>query len=41
MAALPLTVKDFNKAEIEYHGTFGHKIGRIQHISLMSIIYIC
>ena len=26
---------------MEYHGKFGHTIGRIQHISIISIIYIC
>ena len=26
---------------MEYHGKFGHTIGRIQHIALMSIIGIC
>ena len=41
MAAIPLIGKTFHKAEMEYHGKFGHTIGRIQHISLMSIIDIC
>ena len=26
---------------MEYHGKFGHNIGRIQHIDLMSRIDIC
>ena len=38
MAALPLTVNAINKAKMEYHGKFGHAIGRIQQISLMSRI---
>ena len=41
LAALPLTGHVLHKAEMEYHGKFGHTIGRIQHISLMSIIYLC
>ena len=41
MAALPLTLNYLHKAEIEYHGKFGHSIGRIQNISLMSRIDIC
>ena len=41
MAALPLKGHALHKAEMEYHGKFGHKLGRIQHISLMSILYIC
>ena len=40
MAALPLTGNSLHKAETEYHGKFGHKLGSIQHISLMSIIDI-
>ena len=38
LAAIPLTGYAINKAETEYHGKFGHNIGRIQHIALMSII---
>ena len=38
LAALPLTVHFLHKAELEYHRKFGHKLGRIQHIVLMSII---
>ena len=38
LAAFPLTGHALQKAEMEYRGKFGHKIGRIQHISLMSII---
>ena len=41
MAALPLTLHALHKAKIEYHGKFGHTLGRIQHIALMSILYIC
>ena len=41
MAALILTVNAFNKAEMEYHGKFGHTLGSIQHISLMIRIEIC
>ena len=41
MAALPLTGNALHKAEMEYHGNFGHTLGRIQHLSLMSRIYIC
>ena len=26
---------------MEYHGNFGHILGRIQHIDLMSIIDLC
>ena len=35
LAALPLRGHALHKAEMEYHGKFGHKLGRIQHISLM------
>ena len=38
MAALPLTGIAPHKAEVENNGKFGHTIGRIQHIALMSII---
>ena len=41
MAALTLTGNAPRKSETEYHGKLGHTIGRIQHISLMSIIDIC
>ena len=41
MITLPLTVNALHKTEIKYRVKFGHTIGRIQHISLMSIIYIC
>ena len=40
MAVLPLTVNSLHKAEMYYNGKFGHILIRIQHISLMSIIYI-
>ena len=38
LAALPLTRHALHKAEMEYHRKFGHTLGRIEHISLMSII---
>ena len=41
IATLPLTINDLHKSEMEYHGKFGHTIGRIQHIDIMSIIGIC
>ena len=41
MAALPLTVHALHKSEMEYHAKFGHTIGRINQISLMSILDIC
>ena len=41
MADLPLTGYALQKAEMEYHGKFGHTLGRIQHIALMSRIYLC
>ena len=41
MATLILTVHALHKAEMEYHGKFWHTLERIQHIALMSIIYIC
>ena len=41
MAALPLTGHALQGEEMEYNGKFGHNIGRIQHIDLMSIIDIC
>ena len=34
MAAIPLTGHALKKAEMEYHGKFGHTLGRIQHIDL-------
>ena len=40
MAVLPLTGNDLQKAEMEYHGKFGHTLGRILHISLMNRIGI-
>ena len=40
MSALPLKGNAAHKAEIEYHGKFGHTFVRIQHISLMSRIDI-
>ena len=41
MAALPLTGHALQKSEMEYHGKFGHTLGRIQHIALMSRIDLC
>ena len=41
MATFPLTGNALHKAEMEYHRKFGHTIGRIKHISLMSRIDIC
>ena len=40
MAELTLTVNSLHKEEMECHGKFGHTLGRIQHISLMSRIDI-
>ena len=40
MAALPLTGNAFHKAEMKYHGKFGHTLGRIQHIAIIIIIGI-
>ena len=40
MNALTLTGNEFNKAEMEYHGKFGHNLGRTQHIAIMSRIDI-
>ena len=40
MAALPLIGNAFCKEEMEYNGTFGHTLGRIQNIALMIIIDI-
>ena len=41
MAALSLTVNTLHKAEIEFHGNFGHTLGRIHHITIMNKIDIC
>ena len=41
MAALPLIGNDFHKSEMEYNVKFGHNIGRIKHIDIMSRIGIC
>ena len=35
---LPLIGHALHKVEMEYHGKFGHTLGRIQHIALMSRI---
>ena len=36
LSAIPLTGHALHKSEMEYHGTFGHTLGRIQHTALMS-----
>ena len=41
MTALPLTGNALHKAELEYHGKFGHNLGMIQQIYLMIRIDIC
>ena len=41
MDALPLTGHSLNKAEMEYHGKFGHTLGRKQHVALMIRIDLC
>ena len=41
MAALPLTGHALHKSEMEYHGKFGHTLGRIKHIYLMSRNELC
>ena len=41
MAAIPLTGNSLQKTEMEYHRKFGHTLGRIQHIYIMSRISIC
>ena len=41
MAAIPLTGNVPHMAEMEYHGKFGHTLGRIQHIYPMNRIDIC
>ena len=40
MAALTLTGNDLRKAEMEHHGKFGHNLGWMQHIALMTRIDI-
>ena len=43
MAALPLTGNSPSKAEMGYHGKFGHTLGRKHHIYIMiriDIFYI-
>ena len=40
MAALPLISHALQKSEVGYHETFGHILGRIQHIAIMSKIDI-
>ena len=41
MDVLPLTGHALRKAEIEYHGKFGHALGKIQHIALIVRIDLC
>ena len=41
MSALTLIGHALHKSEMEYNGKFGHTLGRIQNISLMSIIELC
>ena len=41
MAGLPLTGNDLRKTEMEYNGKFGHTIGQIQQIDIMSRCKIC
>ena len=40
MAAPPLTGYALHKVEMEYHGKFGHVLGRVQYIDTMSRIDI-
>ena len=40
MTAIPLTGYALHKSEMEYHGKFGHTLGSIQHITLVSTIDI-
>ena len=41
MYALTLTGNALHKSEMEYHGKFGHTLGKIQHIALISRMDIC
>ena len=41
MAALPLTGNALYKSQMQYPGKFGHILGSIQHITLMSKIDLC
>ena len=41
LAALPLSGHALHKEEMEYHGKFGHTLGRIQQIAIMSRIDLC
>ena len=41
MTALTLPGHVLHKAEMEYHRKFGHTLGRIQHIIIMSRIELC
>ena len=41
MATIPLAGNALHKPEMEYNGNFGHNLGRIQHMALISRIDIC
>ena len=41
MDILPLAGNALHKAEMEYHGKFGHTLERIHNIDIMSRIHIC
>ena len=41
MDAINLAVNALHKAEMGYNGKFGHTLGRIQHIAIMSRIEMC
>ena len=41
MSVLTLTENALHKANIKYHGKFGHTLGIIKYIALMSRFYIC
>ena len=38
MTSPPLTRSSLHKVEMEYHGKFGHALGRIHYIALLSIM---
>ena len=41
ISALPLTGHALHRAEMDFHGEFGHTLGRIQRIALMNRTEIC
>ena len=41
MTVITLTINAFHRAEMEYHGKFGHTLGIIYHIALLSKHEIC